>query len=202
MTLVRINLGEQIAPAIKVSLKPAYINNIESLVSYIYLSITEEVAKYPSDNVVPCFKRVGKHIALETNGYDCSLTRDMIKLLGLSHSYLDTNIMYDHENTIEGVTEPDIFIFQPQEIIVLSNIVEESFYAQSRPNILRIIPIPFQEDVNVYNYIQFQNPDKIPVTFDRINDIKIDIITRKGEFVNFTDQNDVKVQLEFENKKV
>ena len=202
MTLVRINLGEQIAPSIKVSLKPAYINNIESLVSYINLSITEEVAKYPSENVVPCFKRVGHRIALETNGYDCSLTRDMIKLLGLSHSYLDTSIIYDHENTIEGVTKPDLFIFQPQEIIVLSNIVEESFYAQSRPNILRIIPIPFQEDVNVYNFIQFQNPDKIPVSFDRISDIKIDIITRKGKFVNFTDQNDVKVQLEFEKKKV
>ena len=202
MTLVRINLGEQVAPSIKISLKPAYINNIESLVSYINLSITEEVAKYPSENVVPCFKRVGNRIALETNGYDCSLTRDMIKLLGLSHSYLATSIMYDYENTIEGVTEPDLFIYQPQEIIVLSNIVEESFYAQSRPNILRIIPIPFQEDVNVYNYIQFQNPDKIPVTFDRISDIKIEIITRKGEFVNFTDQNDVKVQLEFEKKKV
>jgi len=202
MTLVRVNYGEQNQPPIKISLKPAYINNIESLVSYINLSITEEVAKYPSENVVPCFKRVGNRIALETNGYDCSLTRDMIKLLGLSHSYLDTSIMYDYENTIEGVTEPDLFIFQPQEIIVLSNIVEESFYAQSRPNILRIIPIPFQEDVNVYNYIQFQNPDKIPVTFDRISDIKIDIITRKGEFVNFTDQNDVKVQLEFEKKKV
>ena len=202
MTLVRINLGEQVAPSIKISLKSAYINNIDSLVSYINQSIIEEISKYPSENAVPYLKRVDKHIALETNGYDCSLTRDMIKLLGLSHSYLDTSIIYDHENTIEGVTKPDLFIFQPQEIIVLSNIVEESFYAQSRPNILRIIPIPFQEDVNVYNFIQFQNPDKIPVSFDRISDIKIDIITRKGKFVNFTDQNDVKVQLEFEKKKV
>ena len=201
MTLVRVNFGQQVAPSIKISLKSAYMNNIDSLVSYINQSITEEISNYPSENAVPYFKRIGQRIALETNGYDCSLTRDMIKLLGLSHSYLDTSIMYDHENTIEGVTEPDLFIFQPQEIIVLSNIVEESFYAQSRPNILRIIPIPFQEDVNVYNYVQFQNLDKIPVTFDRISDIKIDIITRKGEFVNFTNQNDVKVQLEFEKKK-
>ena len=202
MTLVRINLGEQVAPSIKISLKSTYINNIDSLVSYINQSIIEEISKYPSENAVPYFKIVGKHIALETNGYDCILTRDMIKLLGLSHSYLDTSIMYDHENTINGVTEPDLFIFQPQEIIVLSNIVEESFYAQSRPNILRIIPISFQEDVNILNYVQFQNQDKIPVSFDRISDIKIDIITRKGEFVNFTDQNDVKVQLEFEKKKI
>ena len=40
------------------------------------------------------------------------------------------------------------------------------------------------------------------MTFDRISDVKIEIITRKGEFVNFTDQNDVKIQLEFEKKKV
>ena len=202
MTLIKVNFGEQVAPPIKISLKSAYINNIDSLVSYINHAIAEEISKYPSENAAPHFKRVGKHIAFETNGYDCTLTRDMIKLLGLSHSYLDTSIMYDHENTIKGVTEPDLFIFQPQEIIVLSNIVEESFYAQSRPNILRIIPIPFQDSVNVYNYVQFQNPDKIPITFDRISDIKIDIITRKGEFVSFTDYNDVKVQLEFEKKKV
>ena len=48
------------------------------------------------------------------------------------------------------------------------------------------------------NYVQFQAPDKIPITFDRIDDIKIDIITRKGEHVNFINGNDVKVQLEFE----
>ena len=202
MTLVRVNFGEQVAPPIKISLKSAYINNIDSLISYINQSITDEISKYPSENEVPRFKRFGQRIALETKGYDCSLTRDMIKLLGLSYSYLDTSIVFDHSNRINGVTDPDLFIFQPQEIIVLSNIVEESFYAQSRPNILRIIPIPFQEDVNVYNYVQFQNMDKIPITLDRISDIKIDIITRKGEFVNFIDQNDVKVQLEFEKKKV
>ena len=126
----------------------------------------------------------------------------MMKLLGLTHSYLDTSIIFDSESKIQGVSDPDLFMFQPQEIIVLSNIVEESFYAQSRPNILRIIPIPFQDKENVYNYVQFQNQDKIPISFDRINDIKIDIITRKGEFVNFTNQNDVKVQLEFEKKGV
>ena len=126
----------------------------------------------------------------------------MMKLLGLTHSYLDTSIIFDSESKIQGVSDPDLFIFQPQEIIVLSNIVEESFYAQSRPNILRIIPIPFQDKENLYSYVQFPNQDKIPISLDRINDIKIDIITRKGEFVNFTNQNDVKVQLEFEKKGV
>ena len=92
----------------------------------------------------------------------------MMKLLGLTHSYLDTSIIFDSESKIQGVSDPDLFIFQPQEIIVLSNIVEESFYAQSRPNILRIIPIPFQDKENLYSYVQFPNQDKIPISFDRI----------------------------------
>ena len=97
----------------------------------------------------------------------------------------DSNLIFDNDGTIEGVTDPDLFIFQPQEIIILSNIVEESFYAQSRPNILRIIPISFQEEINVYNYVQFQTPDKIPITFDRIDDIKIDIRTIFGNYKLF-----------------
>ena len=198
MTIIKVLGGEEVAPPIKISLKPAYINNIDSLVSYLNESIAEEVAKYPSENVKPSFKKKGQRITLQTNGYNCVVTRDMIKLLGLSYSYLDTSIIFDNDETIEGVTDLDLFIFQPQEIIILSNIVEESFYAQSRPNILRIIPISFQEEINVYNYVQFQAPDKIPITFDRIDDIKIDIITRKGEPVEFISKNDVKVQLEFE----
>ena len=198
MTIIKVLQGEEVVPPIKISLKPAYINNIDSLVSYLNESIAEEAAKYPSENVLPLFKKNGQRITLHTNGYNCGVTRDMIKLLGLSYSYLDTSIIFDNDETINGVTDPDLFIFQPQEIIILSNIVEESFYAQSRPNILRIIPISFQEEVNVYNYVQFQAPDKIPITFDRIDDIKIDIITRKGEHVNFINANDVKVQLEFE----
>ena len=200
MTIIKVLQGEEVVPPIKISLKPAYINNIDSLVSYLNESIAEEAAKYPSENVLPLFKKNGQRITLHTNGYNCGVTRDMIKLLGLSYSYLDTSIIFDNDETINGVTDPDLFIFQPQEIIILSNIVEESFYAQSRPNILRIIPISFQEEVNVYNYVQFQAPDKIPITFDRIDDIKIDIITRKGEHVNFINANDVKVQLEFEKK--
>ena len=200
MTIIKVVQGEEVTPPIKISLKPAYINNIDSLVSYLNESIAEEIAKYPSQNVLPSFKKKGQRITLHTNGYNCGVTRDMIKLLGLSYSYLDTSIIFSNNETIEGVTDPDLFIFQPQEIIILSNIVEESFYAQSRPNILRIIPISFQEEINVYNYVQFQAPDKIPITFDRIDDIKIDIITRKGEHVNFINANDVKVQLEFEKK--
>ena len=46
---------------------------------------------------------------------------------------------------------------QPQEMLLISNIVEEAFYAQHRPKILKIVPISTnQSNLNAYNYIQFE----------------------------------------------
>ena len=88
----------------------------------------------------------------------------------------------------------------PQEIIVFSNIVEESFYAQSRPNILRIIPVKNQENVLGYNFIEFQEQDNVKISINRIHDIEIKIVTRRGELVSFANENDVKIQLEFKEE--
>ena len=41
-----------------------------------------------------------------------------------------------------GVSEPLLSLFQPQELIILSNIFEEAFYAQKRPSILRGFSVP------------------------------------------------------------
>ena len=92
----------------------------------------------------------------------------------------------------------NLFLLQPQEMIVISNIVEEAFYAQHRPKILKIIPISTRQmDFTSYNYIQFEEEDVIPVELDRIDEIEISIITRKGDLINFVDLYDVKCQLEF-----
>ena len=81
-------------------------------------------------------------------------------------------------------------------MLIISNIVEEAFYAQSRPKILRISSIS-QSDSNAYNYVQFDDEDFIPLKVDRIDDIQISIMDRKGELIQFIDQQDVKCQLEF-----
>ena len=39
--------------------------------------------------------------------------------------------------------------------------------------------------------------DIIPVKLDRIDEVKITIMTRKGDLINFVDHHDVKCQLEF-----
>ena len=92
---------------------------------------------------------------------------------------------------IEGVAKPELFLYQPKEIIAISNIVEESFYAQTRPNILRIIPVRNQEkSLGSYNFIEFQEPDNIKLAIDRIQDIEVKLFTRKGDFVDFVNEND------------
>ena len=92
----------------------------------------------------------------------------------------------------------NLFLLQPQEMIIISNIVEEAFYAQHRPKILKIVPISTnQSEFNAYNYIQFEEDDIIPVKLDRIDEIEISIISRKGDLIDFVDLHDVKCQLEF-----
>ena len=81
-------------------------------------------------------------------------------------------------------------------MLLISNIVEEAFYAQSRPKILKIVAI-IQSVNNAYNYIQFDDEDFIPLKVDRIDDIQISIMDRKGDFIQFIDHQDVKCQLEF-----
>ena len=83
-------------------------------------------------------------------------------------------------------------------MILISNIVEEAFYNQHRPKILKIVPISTNHsEINAYNYIQFEEDDTIPVKLDRIDEIEISIISRKGDLIDFVDLHDVKCQLEF-----
>ena len=124
-----------------------------------------------------------------------------MRVLGMSHSFLDTEVLYEEGVTVESVANPELFLYQPKEIIVTSNIVEESFYAQSRPNILRIIPVKNQErSSGNYNFIEFQEQDNIKLSVNRIQDIEIKLHTRKGNLVSFVDENDVKIQLEFKEE--
>lgn len=113
MTIVKMIQGDEVGPPIKISLETAYINNVDSLASYLNETIAKEVAKYPSGNLIPAFAMEGGRITLNTNGFKCSVSRDMMKLLGLTHSYLDTSIIFDSESKIQGVSDPDLFIFQP-----------------------------------------------------------------------------------------
>ena len=136
-------------------------------------------------------------IQLESKSFDCFFEPDMMKMLGFSYSYQTGNTKFPSKTVFRGVTKPNIFIFQHQEMVIISNIVEESFYAQSRPTILKIISIPDQQEVTGYNYIQFENHDGVKIKYDRVDDIEVKLLTRKGDLINFVNEGDVKLQLEF-----
>ena len=171
-----------------------------SATKLIYLlneKIKEKLSLY-SNSDLPSFSLAEGFACMETNEFECHLNGDMLKILGLTHSYQDDGITYAPQSSVIGVLEINLYLIQPQEMMITCNVVEEAFYAQDRPKILKIVPIATnQSDFNAYNYIQFDDEDVVPVKLDRIDEIKISMMTRKGDLINFVDQHDVKCQLEF-----
>ena len=170
-----------------------YISTTLSLVNLINDMLETELSINPPkfyiepDNI----------LSFKSNDHHCKFEGDMLHLLGLSYSFVDNNMDILPNTEIKGCTHPQIDAFQPQEMIITSNIVEEAFYARSRPNILRIVPIIDQHKNQGYNYIQFNEYDHVNIKLDKINEIVIKILTRKGTLMDFDEKMDVKVQLEF-----
>ena len=184
-------LGEK--HGMKIALDDSYVTNETKLILLLNKKIREILS---SDSERPTFSLYNGFAKLETKGYECHINGNLSKILGLSLSYQIEGLTYQAQISIISVLEMNLLLLQPQEMLIISNIVEEAFYAQSRPKILRISSIS-QSDSNAYNYVQFNDEDFIPLKVDRIDDIQISIMDRKGEFIQFIDQQDVKCQLEF-----
>jgi hypothetical protein len=184
-------------------MEDTFVNTIENLIFILNKKI-EKLFAGVIEFKLPEFSYNNQVVVLKSGGVDCILNGDMMQVLGFSFSrptvvqeFLKTNEKIQQEIEYQGVTSPNLFLFQPQELVINSNIVEESYYAQSRPNILRIVSIPNQQEMSGYNYVQFEQQDDIGLKLDRIDYIEIKILTRKGKLVEFVDECDVKIQLEF-----
>ena len=181
-----------------ISLDNAYVTTGTKFIYLLNQKVQDTLSSFFKDVVFPKFSLKDGFASIETNDFECNLNGELLKILGLTHSYQDNGIIYHPQSSIVGVLEMNLFLLQPQEMIIISNIVEESFYAQQRPKILKVVPISTnQSDFNAYNYIQFEDDDTIPVKLDRIDEIEISIVTRKGDQIDFVDLHDVKCQLEF-----
>ena len=173
-----------------------HVKSIENVIFLLNQKIKETLRGFVSDKL-PKFSMVNSNVQIETKHFDCFFEPNMMKMLGFSYSYQTGNTKFPSKTIFKGVTIPNIFIFQHQEMVIITNIVEESFYAQSRPTILKIISIPDQQEVTGYNYIQFENHDRVKIKYDRVDDIEVKLLTRKGDFLDFVNEGDVKLQLEF-----
>ena len=180
-----------------IALDNSYVASGTKLIYLLNQKIRDSLSSY-SESVLPSFSLKDGLTLIETNDFECHLNGDLLKVLGLTHSYQDKGIVYHPLSSISGVLDMNLFLLQPQEMIITSNIVEEAFYAQHRPKILKIVPISTKQmNFTAYNYIQFEDEDIVPVKLDRIDEIEISIITRKGDLINFVNLHDVKCQLEF-----
>ena len=180
-----------------IALDNSYVASGTKLIYLLNQKIRDSLSSY-SESVLPSFSLKDGLTLIETNDFECHLNGDLLKVLGLTHSYQDKGIVYHPLSSISGVLDMNLFLLQPQEMIITSNIVEEPFYAQHRPKILKIVPISTKQmNFTAYNYIQFEDEDIVPVKLDRIDEIEISIITRKGDLINFVNLHDVKCQLEF-----
>ena len=193
LTVTKIGQEESVT----VSLDNSYVTSGTKFIYLLNEKIKDRLS-LSSDSALPSFSLKDGFATIETNGFECHLNGDMLKILGLTHSYQDEGITYAPHSSAPGVLELNLYLLQPQEMMITCNVVEEAFYAQDRPKILKIVPIATnQTDFNAYNYIQFDDEDIIPVKLDRIDEVKITIMTRKGDLINFVDHHDVKCQLEF-----
>ena len=180
-----------------ISLDNSYVTNGTKLIYLLNEKIKKKLSMF-STSALPSFSLEGGYATIKTNEFECHLNGDMLKMLGLTHSYQDGGITYAPQSVVLGVLELSLYLLQPQEMMITCNIVEEAFYAQDRPKILKIVPIATNQiDFNAYNYIQFDDEDIVPVKQDRIDEVEISILTRKGDLINFVDHHDVKCQLEF-----
>ena len=181
---------------VTIALDDCYVTGGTKLV-YLLNKKIHDILSPISDSSLPKFSLKHGLILFETNDFECFFNGDMIKMLGLTHSYQEDGISFPPHTDISAVMELNMYLHQPQEMIIITNIVEESFYAQSRPKVLKIVPIPTdQMEFNAYNHIQFDDEDFVPLKLKRIDDIQISILTRKGDLIKFI-ENDVKCQLEF-----
>ena len=183
--------------SVTISLDNSYVTSATKFIYLLNEKIKERLSLY-SNSALPSFSLKGGFASMETNEFECHLNGDMLKILGLTHSYQDDGITYAPQSSTIGVLEINLYLIQPQEMMITCNVVEEAFYAQDRPKILKILPIATnQSDFNAYNYIQFDDDDIVPVKLDRIDEVNISMMTRKGDLINFVDHHDVKCQLEF-----
>ena len=58
-----------------------------------------------------------------------------------------------------------------------------------------VLPIP-KEHEHLFQ-TGFVDENIVPVKLDRIDEVEISMMTRKGNLINFVDHHDVKCQLEF-----
>ena len=110
------------AESIIISLDDSYVTGGTKLVYLLNKKIKDTLTS-DLDSNLPKFTLNNGFILFETNAFECYLNGDMIKMLGLTHSYQEKGISFSPNTITFAVMELNLYLHQPQEMIIISNIV-------------------------------------------------------------------------------
>lgn len=130
---------------------------------------------------------------------------DAAKVLGYETGLIPKNSRHmfikplpDNPNTITFESPINVYYFRPNYFIVYSNIVQPSIIGNIFSPIMKIVPILDEHDAFKLHDFKVREFYNIPTS--EISEIKIELRTHDGEFVNFIDGQHVVMNLQFTNE--
>jgi len=127
-------------------------------------------------------------------------------MLGLSHSLrteplIFNNILADPDDyltEIVGTIPAALNYFLPKSCMILCDIVEESVFAQQRPQVLKFCKLENDlTDETNYTHLEFLENDFVNLKHGKISEIKVMLVDLNGDLLQFVEENDVKMCLQF-----
>ena len=89
-------------------------------------------------------------------------------------------------------------IFRPAYLMIYSDLVKQTLISSEYTNILRIVPVKYEDEQNEYQSTEFRNIEFKEIANKFVNIINIEIRSHSGELVQF-DSNFVSLHLYFTN---
>ena len=92
----------------------------------------------------------------------------------------------------------NINYYQPDYMLAYCNIVQPTIIGGEYKNILRMIPISKDKD-DKYLIHEFQSKNFLPLLNTEITEIEINLRSHDGSLLNFSQKDDIIINLEFSN---
>ena len=137
---------------------------------------------------------------------DIKISPPLCYMLGLSHSLrteplIFNNILADPDDyltEIVGTIPAALNYFLPKSCMILCDIVEESVFAQQRPQVLKFCKLENDlTDETNYTHLEFLENDFVNLKHGKISEIKVMLVDLNGDLLQFVEENDVKMCLQF-----
>ena len=121
-------------------------------------------------------------------------------VMNLDKKFTTSTLTDDQHFWFEFEQPININYFQPEYIVVYTNIVKETIIGGSNANILRIVPIP-KTETDDYIVQEFKNKNFIALSNTEVSEIEINLRGHDGTLIDFNGAEDNILNLEFSNSE-